>query len=605
MRNVMSAVLVACLINVCSAAEPAKSYTDGTLTVVGTVVDEKWTGKFIMNGAEYPATAEGEDDGTVIGTFHANGQDFPFTGLLKGDTLTLITGGKTYWLKPKPAAAPPAAPNPLGDAAAATPSAATPPAATPSATAASAPAGYTVVHQTEAGQALTAAKADTDSVRAALIATLNDITPLFDAKPVVGGAYEDSKTHRSGGAMFTAALKGKPVRGMVSTQLADQGANGNGGNGKGARVAVLYANADATADDVRTLTTPPKPAEAKAAEAKAADPKAADGKPANVDAAVPAKPRTQEELAAAVDAIHLTHYDFPDGTGSTGVADGWTTSTQSALDCNYLQGPAGQHIAVGASFSLMTPDSRLGRAGMAGVMVAPFADPPDALAELIPLLSKMSVNGGGAPMRLDKIIDSQPVQAQFPGQRAAIINYLITHQVGDRTIQTRNNAKLVCTPPGQVGMWNIFVTEMTAPVDTWEQDVPTMLAMMKSRRENAAACQQVDLQRQNAIRQQGADSQARLNAQFEAGQARHRAQTASFDAYNKRWETNQNTIARSNDNFVELMKGTRTVVDTQTNTKWDQDLTNVDGVVNSLNANDPGRFVAVPFRDEQDPLIGR
>ncbi|HEX8325382.1 MAG TPA: hypothetical protein VF595_15880 [Tepidisphaeraceae bacterium] len=570
MYKLVSASVVACMINIAMAADVARTYTDGTLTVEGTLQGEVWTGKFVLNGVEYPATAEGEDDGTVTGTFRSGSHEFPFTGLLKGDTLTLITGGRTYWLRAKTAAAPPAKPNPLGDGG--------PAVAAPDGNGDGngvAPAGYAVVRRTEAGMALTAAKADADTVRRALIAALTDITPLFDARPVAGGAYEDAKGRRSGGATFTATLKGKPMRGLVTAQLADRGAN----------VAVLFAKADATADDIRALSMPAKDA--------AAEPVAK----------APAKPRTAEEIAAAVDAVRLTQYDFPDGTGSTGVAEGWTTNTQSALDCNYIQGPAGQHIAVGANYQIASPDSPLGRAGMPGVLVAAFDEPVAALTDLVPKLSAMSARAGGASMRLDKIIDSQPVPSAQPGQRSAIVNYLITHQTGDRIVQTRNNAKIVCSPPGQVGMWMFYMVEIAAPVETWDQDVPTMLAMMKSRRENAAVCQQVDLQRQNAIRAQGAASQARLNAQFEAGQARHRAQVASFDAYNRQIAVNQNRIARSNDNFIELMRGYRTVVDTQTNTKFDADLTNVDGLVNGLNANDPGRFVQVPFRDEMNPTV--
>lgn len=569
------------------AAEVPQVFTDGTLTVEGKVVDEKWTGTFKMNGQTYPATAEGEDDGTVTGTFTASGQAFPFTGLIKGDTLILNTGGKTYTLKAK-ATVPPAVANPLGNDAVAKPAPTPVPVkkdeAAPAVQAAGVPAGYTLAQRSVVGQSMTATKAGVASVQDALADAVGDITPMFDARPVVIGAYEDAQTHRTGGAMFTATLEGKPVRGMISAQIAE------GNDQIGAKVAVLYANADATAADIKALTAPPPIANQQAV----ANPQA-DAAPA-----APAKPKSNEELAAAMAAVPLKRYDFPDGTGSIGVAEGWQINSQSALDCNYIQGPAGQHVAIGATFNPALPTARL--AGMPGVLVMPFDDPQPTLQRLIPILSQQSQAAGGPAMKLEKIFDTQPVPPTRPGERGEILNYLITYTANGKSMQTRNNARVVCMPPNQADLWLLYIVEMSAPVESWDTDVVTMLAMMKSRFENVAVCQQVDAQRQQAIIQQGEANRARLKAMFDAGQARHAAQMASFDAYNKNWETNQNRVARGNDDFVELMRGTRTVVDTQTNTKWDNDLTNVDAVVNGLNAGQPGRFVQVPFRDEMDPV---
>lgn len=63
--------------------------------------------------------------------------------------------------------------------------------------------------------------------------------------------------------------------------------------------------------------------------------------------------------------------------------------------------------------------------------------------------------------------------------------------------------------------------------------------------------------------------------------------------------------ARGHDDFDELIRGYRTVEDTQTGVKHSVDLGNVDKIVDDLNESDPGRYRQIPLRDEADPLPGR
>ncbi len=51
----------------------------------------------------------------------------------------------------------------------------------------------------------------------------------------------------------------------------------------------------------------------------------------------------------------------------------------------------------------------------------------------------------------------------------------------------------------------------------------------------------------------------------------------------------------------EGIRGYRKVYDTQTGEEADVNLGDVNGVVNSLNEADPGRYVQVPLRDEVQP----
>jgi hypothetical protein len=96
-----------------------------------------------------------------------------------------------------------------------------------------------------------------------------------------------------------------------------------------------------------------------------------------------------------------------------------------------------------------------------------------------------------------------------------------------------------------------------------------------------------------------------LTAQFEAGQARHRQQMASYDAHNRAWAANQNLQARGNDNFIETIRGTRDVMDTQTGRRQTVDLWDAGRVAQQLNeaTNDPGRFREIPLRDDMNPQV--
>jgi hypothetical protein len=76
-----------------------------------------------------------------------------------------------------------------------------------------------------------------------------------------------------------------------------------------------------------------------------------------------------------------------------------------------------------------------------------------------------------------------------------------------------------------------------------------------------------------------------------------------FDQHNRQWAADEQQKSRQNADFVETIRGTRTVYDTVIGQSGTADLNYATGVVNSLNAasNDPNRFVQIPLRDEMYP----
>jgi hypothetical protein len=86
------------------------------------------------------------------------------------------------------------------------------------------------------------------------------------------------------------------------------------------------------------------------------------------------------------------------------------------------------------------------------------------------------------------------------------------------------------------------------------------------------------------------------------------AQTqAGYDQINQNFNDHELDRSRGDADRVEAILGTRTVYDTVTGESGYADLTDVTGVVNSLNqaALDPNRFVQIPLRDQLYPVSAK
>jgi hypothetical protein len=530
----------------------AGKYKGSTLSVELTPDGDAFAGTIQLGARKFPLKAHNEN-GTLTGTFNSNGSDFSFSATLSGDTLTLNTGGATYTLKKD---TPPV--NPLG-AAAGNPLAAG---------AADAPAGYTVVNTTANGKSLTAQKPDATTVMAAMKSTFPDLERYFGSRPSILGAYENARDHKSGTATFAVTSNGKPLKGLVSCKIGD----------KGATVAVVYCTADAPPAEWAKLTTATAPP---------------------VDTAAAATP--QPALAP------WTEYTFPDGTGSIGLAEGWTTQAQSCMSCVQIKGPADQTVTIGLCFPVQTPDSPLvqmhnqlvANARQMGMqppqemkmLVAPYTGPVDAMNNLLPQLSKFSEASGSFALEMDGLTElPQKVDPSLPSGKAALLTYGVTHiQNGTRT-HFLGGARVETTPVGN-GAWMFYMTEIAAPDKSFKGDTPLMLAMINSLKPNNQVIAEKTRQNLDAS-----------NRRFAEMQQAHKEQMAGYDAQNKAWEQRELVQSRSNADFDEIIRGDRTVLDTQTGDRTSVDLGNVDRIVDHLNETDPGRYKQIPLRDELYPL---
>jgi hypothetical protein len=477
------------------------------------------------------------------------------------------------------------------------------------------PAGYAVITSTDFGKSLSTQKDGVTTVQAALEAVLPDLDHYFGVKSTIGSAYQDAKDPKSGGATFSSTLDGQPVKGIISCKLGD----------KGAAVAVIYARANTPKAEWDKLTSPPQ----------------ADAATASGPTTAPAKP-----------VFALKEFDFADGSGSLQLADGWTTKAQTCINPVLIVGPAKQTIVLNNMIHIDTPDSPFQKmkqqqermmeqmaanARAQGrpfnppplppvppTLVAPYCEPVDALKTLIPQFNKISEFHHGPTTTLDKIISEKDAPSGLPGGKAAIILYQYTETLNGEQTQFRRSVFLQTAPMGQAG-WVWVVTGVAAPDATFVHDAPLMFAMMNSLKinqeqwtknlnaqtasnmHNIAVMGQAENQVLATQAQMGRDN---LNTQNAIHQEQHQAQMDSYADHNAQWAADETQKQRNTADFIETIKGTRMVYDTQTGASGDASLSDVTGVVDALNqaALDPNRFVQVPLRDylyAPTPVPGR
>jgi hypothetical protein len=446
--------------------------------------------------------------------------------------------------------------------------------------AADVPPGYTLVNATPSGKAMATEKAGPANVRDALEAGLDDLDDYFDDDYKVTNSVEDQRTHRAGMATFNAQYQGKPVKGMVMAQLRD----------KGASLLIVFAQNSISPAEWAQLT-------GAANNAAAGNPPVAQARQASGQTpSSPGQPAQGAPATPAAAEVALQTYSFPDGTGTVGLAPGWSTTAQSCQRGFQITGPNNQRVTVGLTLTVNTPNSQAAQLARqfpmpnSPLLIANFGEPAEVLEAIIPQLSAMQERSGGPAVRIDNVKTIKEMQPLSPNGKNSVLTYGVTHFENGRQQHYQALANVALAPLSNEAFmfWTI---EVSAPDATAEQDRPVMMAMVNSWKVNNEALQR-------NTNQARADSKAA----FEAGQAAHRDRVAAFDNYLAGQNDKSVRQARSVDDFVETIRGTRDVQDTSTGRMAPADLGSVDHIVDTLNRNDPGRYIQVPLRDQADPL---
>jgi len=442
---------------------------------------------------------------------------------------------------------------------------------------------YRTVNETRFGKAWVAQRQDAPSVAEAVRLTLADAAAYFGTRPRLGRAYEDSRTHRSGGATFTVDARGGALKGWLTCEV------GSGGT----KVAVAVIRADAPRGEWQRLI-------------QSAGAPSAGAKPASAPAAAAVSAPAADRPLPTPAHASLRRHVFDDGVASVGLADGWTTPTRAAMDGALLLGKEGQAVWIAMFHFVQTPRSSL--ASLPGNLIAPYSGPLEALQRLHPQVDRRNVAQGGSSATMDHLRAVGPEEDVKPSGRSVLVRYGVTERRRDgSTVHYQALARVQVSPTTQTS-WMFSSNGVRAPDALFERDLPLMLQMLQSVQWDDAAIQRASGQRLGAQQQWFANQQAGYRAQQAANDAQHQgywsAQKANAQR-NRSWEDGQLAADRRNDNFSELMRGYRTVEDTQTGERRSVDYLNVDKIVDDLNTGDPDRYKQIPLRDELHPTDGR
>ena len=175
------------------------------------------------------------------------------------------------------------------------------------------------------------------------------------------------------------------------------------------------------------------------------------------------------------------------------------------------------------------------------------------------------------------------IYSNFESKEAVFLELLRVYMERDMA----ELGRIVSLPPHQ----------LSAALGAWletmhcESDCPLLVTELQlhARRNPVFAKRYYALQDQ----QTRADIHQQYMAQTQAGYDAHNAQFANYE-----WQRSRNAA-----DFNESIIGTRTIYDTVTGESGYANLSDVNGVVDSLNqaALDPNRFVQIPLRDQLYP----
>jgi hypothetical protein len=461
---------------------------------------------------------------------------------------------------------------------------------------------FSVLGGTQTGETLFVRLPATQTLESAITQTAGKLGSLFDGKPALSGAFADSKTRRRGGALLTAKLRGRDMRGWIFCSVANTGGNA------GATATVVYAAANASQAEVATLF-----------------------------AFMPAQIKMQEHV-------------FPDGSGSIDLPPGWATEQQSASFGVFIKGPAGQLVVIGSSVVVNTPDGLMARTGQQTYQATmqtykiqmqayqqnvaarrqypnilalqepkkpvppdPARDMPnlifcrycsgadEVLKYFYPAAEERAKRAGGPYTTLDKIIEVVPADPNplIPNSKAGVVYLALTDHAGQKATPMRALNRIATYPvlDGK-STWVVGFNTMRAPDATFDRDLPVMNDIMTSLKMNMDVVTRQIEQNGAAVRKMGEESERQLLKQ---ARQFNQQEAANFNRFESQQRARAQARHDSNSDFIEYIKGVRDVYDTRTGEMLNADLFNVNGIVGGLNAgaSDPNRFVQIPLRYER------
>jgi hypothetical protein len=417
--------------------------------------------------------------------------------------------------------------------------------------------GYDQLGSNKSGRAIYALKKET-SARAALQAALGDVGKILGATPIAGGGFVDKTSDHGAGANFNAVVRGNRLKGSV---LVGVGSNG-------AAVSILYAVANAPAEDWSALLA---------------------------------------ELPAS---IKLTDTPFGNGAGTIGLLDHWTISGSDNTGTVVVSGPDDQRVIVNMTILVLGPNSqgatqqaqlaqmaaRMGKPAPPPKPVSAYLSPDKAMAALTRFAGQNAAARGQPAEEFKTLLSYSPAPATEADAESGLVVYKTTLKKQSTPIDKRFMMMTVSRhlPATLQGGWGLSYSGLSGPDKTFDRDLPTMIAIWNSYKPNM-----------KQIQANGQQNMLAIQKQFRTFMSNLKATEDATNRFVDQLNASQMAAERGSADMDEVIRGYRKVYDTQSGEEADVNLADSSSIVNALNERDPGRYVAIPLRDEVQPLIRR
>ncbi len=457
---------------------------------------------------------------------------------------------------------------------------------------------FIVLGETQTGKALFIRLPDAQNLESAMTRTADELSTLFGGKPSLSGAFADAQSKSKGVVSLTANLNGRDVHGLIFC----------GWDKSGGTASIVFAAANAPKQELTTLL-----------------------------GFMPA-PSTK-----------MTTHEFPDKSGSIDLPDGWTTPDQTAAHGIGVRGPEGQLVTWHGTLLMSDPECATIRTTRQTYQIqllnyqrqmqmyqqavdwhqrnpqiplgrppippkAPNADPnvefpalnicrycdgsEEVLKYWYPIREAKGQRTGRGYASVEKIIAVFPSDPNpyIPGSKSGIAYLAFADHSPDGTIKHSRAVQRLETAPVTKGeAWQLCTSNMRAPDEIFDRDLPVMQTILNSVNLNMNVVTQVQQRNGEAIRKIYAD---KFQILMKAGRDFQDQQAINFANHERRIAAQAKARHDSNSDFIEYISGVRRVYDHATGKMIDVSLFNSTDIVSGLNeaANDPNRFIQIPLR---------
>jgi hypothetical protein len=421
------------------------------------------------------------------------------------------------------------------------------------------------------------------SLSGAMVDVLRTVHEHFDDRPRVGKFLQARDGH-SVATFFSVTDKsqgGRAFAGLAIVSLAEGSSSAAG--------AVLYDDAARfaqtepammkTLGDTWHLSSPPPPLPA-AAPAAGANPIGPSPGAAQERQARPA------HLQVATGGDRSASVTLPEGWRLTGVAGGQLTA----------EGPKGEMVGLGIMLQgIRNPGGprmpMFGPPGGGAPLVAPFGG--DLFASFDSLTNQVRRNKR-LPAASYQLTKSEPLPATQYEQR--VVQALFEVDLHDGKGRRKGSARIGAMHVRGVPTWALTISSSNAPVAVADAEKATLLAIVRSYRQDPQVIAQETRQVIGRINASAHAARIRANAQSAANDAHNRAfdaHMADLDSRNRAFDAHMDNLDRSSKSFQNYLLDRDVVQDNDRNERG----TVGNGYGDALVKSNPDRFQYVQQKD--------